>query len=74
MRFKDVKDMAENLELIESYYGVCGGGIPKLNSREFCCWNKTGDKDADHLVYAEYIGEQVVTLDIAELSIIGIDK
>lgn len=74
MRFKEVKEMAKKLGLVESYYGVCGGGTPKLNSREFCCWNQTGEKDAEDLVYAEYIGEQVVTLDIAGLSIIEIDK
>lgn len=74
MRFKEVKEMAKNLELVESYYGVCGGGIPKLNSREFCCWNKTGEKGAEDFIYAEYIGEQVVTLDVAGVQFIGIDK
>lgn len=74
MRFKDVKVMAEKLGFVESFYGVCGGGLPKPNSREFCCWNSTGEKDSEDLVYAEYIGEQVVTLDIAGLAVIGIDK
>lgn len=73
MNVKNVKMMAQNLRLATSYYGVCGGGTPTKNCREFCCWNKSGNKDEDDLIYAEYIGTFVVHLDIGGITMIGKD-
>lgn len=70
MRFSEVKTMAINLGMVEQEYGVLGGGTPYKGCNEYCCFNRSGNKDEDTDVLVHYCENNVLFLEIGGLQVI----